>query len=194
MLLHDTMSHKPPQPLWWRQFSKTADHNCLSVEQRAKAVILFAKMSSVTAMQRRFWNTSWTWWATARNTVLSLFKKFEEEGSVNEEKHLPHSNCAVSWSCESTALGNQEGRQLVSMECLNAQCKEYFKWIWKCFHIKCLWRINFLGRGKIWNSLQRMFFWIRPIFIWMELWINRTSSFEKQKLQRTFTTKAVTER
>jgi hypothetical protein len=44
------------------------------------------------------------------------------------------------------------------MECLNAQCKEYFKWIWKCFHTKFLWCINFLGRGKRWNCFQSMFF------------------------------------
>ena len=49
MPLHDIKSHKPLQLLWWRQFSKIADHSGLTIEQRAEVVVLFAEMNSFTA-------------------------------------------------------------------------------------------------------------------------------------------------
>ena len=97
---------------------------------RAKVVVLLTETKSVTAMHRRF--------QPARNTILSLFKTSEEK-----ENHLHILECEVSSSCESilcgklsTALANQQGRQLMSMECLSAQWKEYFKWIWKCSYTR----------------------------------------------------------
>jgi hypothetical protein len=43
------------------------------------------------------------------------------------------------------------------------------------------------------NFFSTHVFWTRAIFIRMGLWINRICSFERRNLQRTFTTKAVTE-
>jgi len=91
--LHDIKPHKLLQLLWWRQLSKSADHSCLSVQQRAKAVVLFTKMNNVTAMQRRFWNISWTCWAPARNTIQGGSNMTGTDLCVNK----PH--CTAAAQC-----------------------------------------------------------------------------------------------
>jgi hypothetical protein len=68
------------------QLSVMVDHNRLTIEQRAKVFVFFAETKSVTATERRFRAVFHTRWAPAGNTILHLYCKFEEEGSVKEEK------------------------------------------------------------------------------------------------------------
>lgn len=106
MLLGGIKSHKPLHQLLQEQFIKMSDHSCLMVHQRAKAVVLLAEMKSITAMQRRFQPLFQTCCTPLRNTILHLFKKFEEEGMCGGREASVHSECEVSSSCESTLCGN----------------------------------------------------------------------------------------
>jgi hypothetical protein len=65
-----------------------ADYSHLTVEQRAKVGVLFAEAKSINTTHMRFCTIFLTLWAPTRNTILCSFRKFEEEGSVKEEKHL----------------------------------------------------------------------------------------------------------
>lgn len=112
-----------------------AEDGHLPVQQRAKT-------KSVTTVQRKFWTIFQTCSAPARNNIIQLFKKLEEVGSMR----MRHIICGSRRS--KAALANQRGRQLMSMEFLTTQCKEYFEQIWKCFCTKLLWRINFLTMTK----------------------------------------------
>jgi hypothetical protein len=70
----------------------------------------------------------------------------------------------------STALSILQGRQLLRMHCLDAQCKVSFGLIWKCSNTKLLWYINVLkktrkcdyssqtGQKENWNSFERKCF------------------------------------
>jgi hypothetical protein len=102
------------------------------------------------------------------------------------------SNCAVSWSCGRTVLGNRQTRQLVIMECLEAQCQEHFEWIWNFSHTK----ISALHKLTV-KNIER---WpqhaawaegirARSIFVWTGLLINRICGFGGRNFQRTFTKK-----
>ena len=135
MLLSGFKSHKPLHQLSQKQFIKMADHSCLMVGQRDKVVVLMAETKSITTTQKRFQPIFLNCWSPARNFACSKHLKRKRIictlwmwGLLKLWEH-----CV--WQ-SSTALANQQGRQLMSMECLNAQWKEYFKWIWKCSYTK----------------------------------------------------------
>jgi hypothetical protein len=62
----------------FRQFGKMEDQSHLMFEQKAKVVVLFAEMKSITATKWRFLTS----WAPARNIIHRLFKKTEKEQRV----------------------------------------------------------------------------------------------------------------
>jgi len=114
-------------------------------------------------------------------------------------------NCAVSQSCGSVALANQQRGQLLSVESLDTQYKEYFKRIKKCCHTKLLWWIKFMTKSKEgnfssqpgWQEIMKFFstygFRIRPVFTQMGLWANGPYDFRGQGPLRTFTKRGVTD-
>jgi len=114
-------------------------------------------------------------------------------------------NWAVSQSCGSVALANQQRGQLLSVESLDTQYKEYFKRIRKCCHTKLLWWINIMTNLKEgdfssqpgWQKIMKFFstfgFRIRSVFIQMGLWANGPYDFRGQGSLRTFTKRGVTD-
>lgn len=137
MLLGGFKSHKPLHQLSQKQFNKIADHSCLMVGQGQSCCFVGSNKERYRHAQKISTYFFLTCWAPARNTIVRLFKTSEEE-----KNHLHTLNVSLLklwkhcvWQ-SSTALPNQQGRQLTSMKCLSAQCKEYFKWIWKCSYTK----------------------------------------------------------
>ena len=96
MLLGGIKSHKPLHQLSQKQFIKITDHSCLMVQQRAKVVVLLAEMKSAIVMQGKFQPIFRTCWAPLRNTILRLFKKYEEEGMCGGRNASAHSECEIS--------------------------------------------------------------------------------------------------
>jgi hypothetical protein len=87
--LDGAKSQAPLHTPWQRQFNKMADHVRLTVEQRAKFVVLFAETKGVIAMQKTFRTLFWTRRAPAKKKkdfLFSLFKTLEGEWSWKEGK------------------------------------------------------------------------------------------------------------
>jgi hypothetical protein len=83
-----------------------------TVEQRARVVVLFVGMKSVTGKQSRFTSIFPTFWAPARNTVLRLVRKVEEAESVKKEKHPrnPNVRCPVAVEALPVAIQHSPGK------------------------------------------------------------------------------------
>jgi len=66
--------------------------------------------------------------------------EYEEREAFARSKFVVSRNCGIT-SCgdQEQLCQNRQEMQLVSMECLDAQGKEYFEWIWKCSYTRlCL--------------------------------------------------------
>lgn len=139
MLLGGIKSHKPLHQLSQKQFIKITDHSCLMVQSccfvgwnekrycHAKKIstyflnLLGTTEKHYTSLVQKVWRGRNVW----RKRSICSFWMWD---LLKLWKHFV-------WQ-SSTALANQQGRQLMSMEHLKAQCRVYFKWIWKCSYTK----------------------------------------------------------
>ena len=66
-----------------------ADNGWLTVNQKVKVVLFYAKIKSVVATQRRFRAHFDTRWVPCKQTIYRLCQQFETNGSVLEKKRPP---------------------------------------------------------------------------------------------------------